>query len=165
MASRPRGEAPGSLLHPLYGFAAQDVRRAVGASHLARLAQTEALVERMRRHDALHRKGFRGFVAGADRVPITPDTNGHLRGRSLTPAFIFDRDPNDDPHTFIYDIDIDELRTLLDIQECECCPEDITWQVTIDPGEPLGVTFDPETCTWRLNFPCDPCNPAGPGGG
>lgn len=158
---------PSSLLHPLYGYGAQDIRRAVGSSHAANIAHLEGLVEKARRHLAIHHKHPKGHSVGENRQPVTLDENGHTQFRSLQPdVLVIDGDPNGNPHAATWDIDIEALRPLLEIPEgCECCPENITWIVTTNPLLPLGVVFDIETCTWTLNFPCDPCEPGGPGGG
>ena len=162
MPNGKRPERMDSLLHPAYGWAAQDIRSAVDAAPRARLARLEALVEAARRHSALHHKHARGASVGELRKPVTFDANGHLQMRSLKPTvLIVDGDPTENPHSVVWDLDIDVLRPLLDIPEaaepCQCCPEDITWQVVLNPGHPITVVFNATTCTWTLNLPCDPC--------
>lgn len=52
---------------------------------------------------------------------------------------------------------------------CDCCPEDITWEVTAAGDNPdcFEVVFVPETCTWRLivDYDCLCLYCSGGGGG
>lgn len=40
---------------------------------------------------------------------------------------------------------------------CDCCLEDATFSVILNPGHPIALLFNPATCTLVLNLPCDPC--------
>lgn len=57
---------PASLLHPVYGVAAADIRAAVGASQSARLATLHRQLDGVRRAIVLRDRDYRGFVIRQD---------------------------------------------------------------------------------------------------
>lgn len=66
-------ESMASLLHPLYGTAAQDIRAAVGASSASRVAGIQRRLDGVRRAMVLRDRDFRGLWLKDSQQRITPD--------------------------------------------------------------------------------------------
>jgi hypothetical protein len=63
----------GSLLHPLYGTAAQDIRAAVGVSSAARMDAMHRRLDGVRRAMVLRDRDFRGLWLKDSQDRVTPD--------------------------------------------------------------------------------------------
>lgn len=73
MAEARRPVPMGSLLHPLYGTAAQDIRAAVGASSGARMVDLHRRLDGLRRAVVLQSREFRGLWLKDAQDRVTPD--------------------------------------------------------------------------------------------
>lgn len=114
---------PGSLLHPVYGVAAADIRAAVGASQSARLAKLHRQLDGVRRSIVLYDRDYRGHVirqsgTGAGQR-ITPNHQKFIGLDSPDDSILWSGDEHDvlaQVNTeFVCDecIDEDELRPLI----------------------------------------------------
>lgn len=73
MAEIVRSLSTGSLLHPLYGTAAQDIRAAVGASSAARMDAMHRRLDSVRRAMVIRDREFRGLWLRDSQDRVTPD--------------------------------------------------------------------------------------------
>lgn len=147
----------GLLTDRRLGATADWMRQRTGRSIVASTRAAAQRVGRLERTLAFDLNVPRGIWlqgSGADTY-ITFDQRGWLQVLSPDDSLEIGKTPWGRKHAL-------GLSTAL--AGCDCCVEDVTWQVTQDALQPLGITFE-EPCTVILNIPCDPCDPGGPGGG
>lgn len=119
MATRPpASEDRSSLLHPITGYAAGDVRRAVGGGREDRIARLEDGLERLRRMVA-GLKGFRGLRPGQRGMVSTPDSSGLMDVYSPDESVDVGRTPNQQLHGVSLGVVLPDPEN-----PCECCAED-----------------------------------------
>lgn len=120
-----------SLLHPVLGCAAADIRRAVDASQGARLARLERTLDATRRALTFDLKLFRGFRVQGRQDIVTPDSSGlvHIYAPPGDPTTI-GVDPNVARHAIKVSTEVPPS------EECECCGEDMTFNFIQHGGCP-----------------------------
>lgn len=130
-------EHRGSLLHPVYGAAAGDIRRAVDASPAARLTALERSLDATRRALTFDLKLFRGFRVQGRQTFVTPDSSGwiHLYAPDGNPTVV-EVDPNVARHAI-------KVRTIVpETEGCDCCGEDMTFNFIQHGGCPcLAINY------------------------
>lgn len=71
----PQRYSQASLLHPVYGASARDIRARIGVSRDAKIQEMAEVLDRTRRTMVLHQRGFRGHYLPATKERITPDVH------------------------------------------------------------------------------------------
>lgn len=87
-----------SLLNRATGFAAEDVRRALGVSPTGRIEALERRIAELERHLALVHRHFAGVELGDYRTPVVPDGAGWIQMYSPDDTVTIQRDPNKKPN-------------------------------------------------------------------
>lgn len=103
---RPR-LSPGSLLHPLYGTAAQDIRAAVGASSAARMNAMYRQLDGVRRAVVLRDREFRGLWLKDAQDRVTPDHQKFIEVVCPDGTIVWER--GDSPHQLRGCVDVGAL--------------------------------------------------------
>lgn len=96
-----------SLLHPLYGTAAQDIRAAVGASSAARMAAMHRKLDGVRRAMVLRDRDFRGLWLKDSQDRVTPDHQKFIEVVCPDGSIRWER--GDSPHQLRGCVDVDAL--------------------------------------------------------
>lgn len=142
-----------SLLHPLYGSAARDIRGAVGASHGEQLDRLARQLDGVRRAIVLRDRDYRGLVISQAGTylgaRVTPD---HKRYVSIySPDDTIRVEAGRHPHELALRVDTDVVCV-----ECDCeCPDP---DIEAIKGRLLAdTTFLGEICTY-----CDTGTPPSP---
>lgn len=107
MAESRRVLSTGSLLHPLYGTAAQDIRAAVGASSAARMSALHRRLDGVRRAMVLRDREFRGLWLKDSQDRVTPDHQKFIEVVCPDGSILWER--GDSPHQLRGCVDVDAL--------------------------------------------------------
>lgn len=102
-----RPMSPRSLLHPLYGTAAQDIRTAVGASSAARVAALHRQLDGVRRAVVLRDREFRGLWLKDSQQRITPDHQKFIEVVCPDGTILWEK--GDSPHQLRGCVDVEAL--------------------------------------------------------
>lgn len=107
MLTDARPMSPRSLLHPLYGAAAQDIRAAVGASSAARMAAMHRQLDGVRRAVVLRDRDFRGLWLKDSQQRVTPDHQKFIEVVCPDGTILWEK--GDSPHQLRGCVDPDAL--------------------------------------------------------
>ncbi len=107
MANPTDSYSPRSLLHPLYGTAAQDIRAAVGASSSARMAAMHRRLDGVRRTMVLRDRDFRGLWLKDSQQRVTPDHQKFIEVVCPDGSILWES--GDSPHQLRGCVDVDAL--------------------------------------------------------
>ena len=137
----------GILTDRRLGATADWMRGRVGKSAVRETRMAIRRVGRLERTLAFDLDIPQGFVVGERRVPF--DDKGWIQLWSPLDTVDVTKEPFERHNAIGLDV--------ADSATCDCCLEDATFSVVLNPGHPISLVFNPLTCTLVLSLPCDPC--------